>query len=180
MRFIWIGPRIESTPIREKFAVYFDSTVAASFSEEPVDKLETLFNGVAEKHQELEEGWLPVLVTRWSQSDVSFERTDWAALHCAADPLDASKLMGNELALMISRLRIRNEAPVAKMARYSSTELLRRTVLSHSIVHPTGANRSHGESARSRTTRQLISSVETSQPSLSQTSDSKRETLEGL
>ena len=70
------------------------------------------------KDQSLEEGWLPILVTRWTEDLLAFERTDYASLLTMPDPLDESRLTGTEPAVMISRLQIRNDSPVTQTAQY--------------------------------------------------------------
>src|ERR1039458_3808062 len=95
-----------------RFAMYFGSTEASTLFQEPDVDPKNFFSGEEEKHQEFEEGWLPIVITRWSRNEVSFERIDYAALHDSTEPLDGSKLMGNEPGLMISRLRMRNNSPV--------------------------------------------------------------------
>ena len=105
-------------PIAPSFAFYCESAEASTFFQEPLFKPGDLFKQVEEKHQELEEGWLPIVTTSWSRNDVSFERTDFAALYAASEPIDQSKLKGNELAFLVSRLRIRNGSPVPKTASY--------------------------------------------------------------
>jgi hypothetical protein len=101
-----------------KFAMYFASSEASDLFQEPAAGPENLFSAEEEKHQELEEGWLPILVTKWSRNEVGFERHDYATIHGSPDPLDESKLMGNELALLISRLSIRNNSPIPKTINY--------------------------------------------------------------
>jgi hypothetical protein len=101
-----------------KFAVHFASTEASTLFQEPTVEPEKLFSREGEKPQELEEGWLPIVVTRWSRNEVSFERLDFATLQHAPEPFDESKLMGNELALVISRVKIRNESTVPKTVSY--------------------------------------------------------------
>ena len=100
-----------------KFALYFASTEASTMFQEPASAGD-FFASESEKPQHLEEGWLPIVITKWSRNDVSFERCDYAALNPAPEPLEESKLMGNELALLISRLAIRNESPFPKTVSY--------------------------------------------------------------
>ena len=57
-----------------KFAMYFASTEASTLFQQPPRDLANLFGGESEKSQELEEGWLPIVVTKWSRNDVSLER----------------------------------------------------------------------------------------------------------
>jgi hypothetical protein len=73
---------------------------------------------VISKEQHLEEGWLPILVTQWTEDTLSFERTDYASLLAPPNPVEDSKLTGTEPAVMISRLQIRNDSPVTQAARY--------------------------------------------------------------
>ncbi len=104
--------------VTAKFGLYFDSVGASKLFEEPMVAVDKLFNDSDEKQQELEEGWLPLIVTRWSRDELSFERTDFAALHNAPEIPDEPMLAGDERALMISRLSIRNNSPLAKTACY--------------------------------------------------------------
>ena len=83
-------------PMRIKFAVYFDSTAAPTSFEEPPGTMEVNFSNVANKQQELEEGWLPAIISKWSQNYLSFERTDYAVLPEAPEALDGSKLTGTD------------------------------------------------------------------------------------
>jgi hypothetical protein len=96
-----------------KFAIYFASTEAFLLFEKPASAMD-LFAGEGEKSQHPEDGWLPSLVTEWSRNDVNFERVDFATLEGSAELLDESKRMGNELALLISRLTIKNESTMPK------------------------------------------------------------------
>jgi hypothetical protein len=103
--------------ISAKFAIHFASTEESTLFQEP-STAEGLFTQEEEKLQQLEEGWLPLLTTKWSRDDVSFERLDYGALHQQPEPLDESALLGNELALLISQLTIRNNSPLTKTVRY--------------------------------------------------------------
>jgi hypothetical protein len=105
-------------PMVTNFAVYCDSTEASALMEEPAVQLDDLFKEGEEHHQGLEDGWLPIVTTSWSKNEVSFERTDFAALAAAAEPVDQSNLAGNELALLVSRLRIRSGSPLPKTISY--------------------------------------------------------------
>jgi hypothetical protein len=105
-------------PMTPKFAVFFDSAEVPTFFENAPQKLENLFEGEHEKLQELEEGWLPIMINRWSENDLSFERTDFAALRDSPPPWDESSLKGTELALMVSQVKIRNNSPIPKTAQY--------------------------------------------------------------
>ena len=102
-------------PMTAKFAVYFGSTDESATSSETPDRL---FSAATEKHQELEEGWLPIITTRWSANNLSLERMDYAVLPSAPDPLVESRLRGDELALMISGLKMRNDSPVTASLSY--------------------------------------------------------------
>lgn len=104
--------------IHPKFAVYFASAEALTLFQAPNADFLSFPADEEEKHQELEEGWLPILLTRWSRNDVGFERLDYAALADVTGPPDESKLMGDELAVMISRLTLTNKSPEPKTARY--------------------------------------------------------------
>jgi hypothetical protein len=103
------------------FAVYFDTTEEPHWFQPPTENLPPEAAERAApagpKEQRLEEGWLPILTTSWSQNDLGFERKDFAHLHGPAGS-DEAAWMGNEPALLVSRLEIRNLSPVAKTARY--------------------------------------------------------------
>jgi hypothetical protein len=100
-----------------RHAMYFASTEESTMFQEPVNP-EDLFVKEEEKRQELEEGWMPILTSKWSRNEVSFERLDYATLFPAPEPLDESQLMGNEPAVLISQLTIRNGSPMPKTVRY--------------------------------------------------------------
>jgi hypothetical protein len=102
-------------PMTAQFAVYFGSAEESATSTESPD---ALFSAAAEKQQELEAGWLPILTTRWSANELSLERMDYSVLPSAPDPLVESRLRGDELAVMISRLKIRNDSPVPLSVSY--------------------------------------------------------------
>jgi len=101
-----------------KFAVYFDTTDQPSLFEKPVNELSGLFDPEKPKQQSLEEGWLPMIKTTWSENELAFERTDYAALQNSGASFDESQLSGNEPALMISRLKIRNNSTIPSTAGY--------------------------------------------------------------
>jgi hypothetical protein len=105
-------------PVYAKFAVHFASEEAPTLFQDPAIEPEKLFFHEEEKHQELEEGWLPIVVTRWSRNEVSFERYDYATMAQPSEPFDESKALGNELALLISRLKILNNSTVPKTVSY--------------------------------------------------------------
>jgi hypothetical protein len=99
----------------EKFVVNFDTTVEPLFSQGLTSRQKDIFKEARDKQQELSAGWLPIVITKWGdKSDVAFERTDYAVLANAPSSLDQSKLTGNEPALLISRLVIRNDSPSSK------------------------------------------------------------------
>ncbi|HZT30042.1 MAG TPA: hypothetical protein VFA33_09175 [Bryobacteraceae bacterium] len=101
------------------FAVYFETTEAPRWFEAPAGappqpSPDAVY--AASKDQALEEGWLPILTTSWSQNELSFARTDSA--HLLGDfGQDVSAWNGDEPAVLVSRLGIRNSATVAKTAR---------------------------------------------------------------
>jgi hypothetical protein len=105
-------------PITAKFAVYFETTEEPLLFQSPAINLPLAENSpfLESKHQSLEDGWLPIVTTTWSQNDLVFQRTDYA--HLRQDSMDESKLMGNEPAVLVSRLVISNPSPVAKTGRY--------------------------------------------------------------
>lgn len=70
------------------------------------------------KDQRLAEGWPPILITTWSQNSVTFERQDYAWLRDNRPQIDQEQLEGDEPAVMISHLHIRNESPVPQTVRY--------------------------------------------------------------
>jgi len=105
-------------PITPKFAVYFATTDQPTLFEKPAHELGGLFDPEKPKHQELEEGWLPMITTTWSENELAFERTDYAVLQNSAASFDESQLSGNEPALMISRLKIRNNSTIPNTAGY--------------------------------------------------------------
>ena len=104
--------------MQPKFGVYFDSTQSPTIFENPDSSSGEILADWSPKQQELEEGWLPIIVTRWSNNELSFERTDYAVLPNMRDDLDESELRGDELALMISHLRIANNSAVPQSAGY--------------------------------------------------------------
>jgi hypothetical protein len=104
--------------LRAQFGVFFDTTGDPMLFQKPTLVGKNLFQEEEAKHQELEEGWLPIIVTKWSENDLTFERTDYAVLAGLSEDLDESRLRGDESASMISRLRIRNDSPVPQMVQY--------------------------------------------------------------
>src|SRR6185312_3232497 len=71
---------------------------------------------VVPKNQSLEGDWLPIVVTKWSQNDLAFERTDFGAF---LDPNQKPEnAIGNEPSVLISRLRISNASPIRKLGAY--------------------------------------------------------------
>ena len=55
-----------------EFGVFFDTAGISSLFERTADTQKRLFQTTAPKHQELEEGWLPIVTTEWSENDISF------------------------------------------------------------------------------------------------------------
>lgn len=105
--------------IKPKFAVHFDNVELPTVFDPSSPPPPSLFQKPTDKRQRLAEGWLPVVITEWgSASDLSYERTDFATLPGATVPLDQSKLTGDELSIMISHLRIRNNSPSAKTVHF--------------------------------------------------------------
>lgn len=105
-------------PMVPKFSVYFATTDQPALFEKPVNELNGLFEAADPKQQALEEGWLPMITTTWSENELAFERTDYAALQGPAESFDESQRSGREPAVMISRLKIRNNSTLPGMARY--------------------------------------------------------------
>jgi hypothetical protein len=105
--------------IKPQFNVYFDSVEFSSIFAPPGPPPESLFEQPVEKRQRLAEGWLPVVISEWgSASDVTYERTDFAALPGRLGSIDQSKLGADELSVMISRLTIRNTSPTTKTVHF--------------------------------------------------------------
>lgn len=105
-------------PMEPKFAVYFDTTEQPSLFQKSTNKLANLFQEGKIKRQRLQSGWLPIIITAWSENDLAFERADYAVLENHPEALDESKLIGNELAMMISQLKIRNGSTNPAVAGY--------------------------------------------------------------
>src|SRR5579875_2510919 len=105
-------------PMTPLFAVYFDTAEQPVLFQSAAAKPAGLFEGEKQKQQQLEEGWLPIIITTWSENALAFERADYGALQHSPEPLDESRLMGNEPAMMISRLRIRNNSTIPNLASY--------------------------------------------------------------
>jgi hypothetical protein len=105
-------------PIVPQFAMYFDTSEQPSLFQKPEERFTSLFKEEKVKRQRLHEGWLPILITEWSENDLAFERTDYAALQNSPEIVDESKLMGNEAAVVISSLTIRNNSTEATTAGY--------------------------------------------------------------
>ncbi len=104
------------------FAIYFDSAEQPFLLEHPGEpanifpRHEPNVTTVEPKEQALEDGWLPIVTTKWSQNELAFQRTDLGAL--ASGDQASEKRMGNEPAILASELRIRNSSPVPKLASY--------------------------------------------------------------
>ena len=100
-----------------EFGMFFDSAGSPALFEAAGTK-KHLFQDLAPKHQELQEGWLPIIVTKWSENDIGFRRSDFGVLPGMAADLDEAKLRGDEPAVLISRLTITNNAVVPQVAEY--------------------------------------------------------------
>lgn len=105
-------------PMIPQYAIYFDTAEQPVLFQSAAQAPAGLFETEKQKEQQLEEGWLPIIVTRWSENVLEFERTDYGVLQHSSEPLDQSTLMGNEPAMMISRLRIRNSSTIPNLASY--------------------------------------------------------------
>jgi hypothetical protein len=101
-----------------EFGVFIDTAGIPSLFERTADTQKRLFQTAAPKHQELEEGWLPIITTEWSENDISFRRTDYGALREMPANLDESSLQGEEHAVLISRLKISNPSVVPQTTEY--------------------------------------------------------------
>ena len=115
------GDVLSGDPITPGFAVYFETAEAPLLFQSPSNPAPSFEQGndsawVVPKDQSLEEGWLPIVVTKWSQNDLYFERTDFASL--LAKPQDLQSSVGTEPAVLISRLKILNRSPIRKLASY--------------------------------------------------------------
>lgn len=116
------GDPLSGNPMTPQFAVYFDTAEQPFLFEIPAAP-QNLFTEeekspqwVVPKRQHLKDGWLPVITTEWSQNDLAFERTDFGALAGPAKPDD--QLAGDEPAILVSKLTIRNNSPEEKLASY--------------------------------------------------------------
>ncbi len=105
-------------PMAPQFAVYFDTAEQPVLFQSAAAKPAGLFEADKQKQQRLEEGWLPIIITTWSENELAFERSDYGVLQHSPEPLDESRLMGNEPALLISRLSIRNNSTIPSLASY--------------------------------------------------------------
>ncbi len=105
-------------PMRPKFSVYFATTGESVLFEKPEMKQGGLFGPHAPRRQALEEGWLPVITTTWSENQLAFERTDYAVLQHSGASIHESQLRGVEPAFLISRLKIRNNSTLPISACY--------------------------------------------------------------
>jgi hypothetical protein len=100
--------------INPQFSFYFDNYELPTAFAPRQAVPDSLFRAQVNKNQHLAEGWLPIVTTKWgSASDVTYERTDFAALPGHTASIDQSKLTGDELSVMVSRLKIRNDSPAA-------------------------------------------------------------------
>ncbi|HUZ47506.1 MAG TPA: hypothetical protein VMW54_12795 [Terriglobia bacterium] len=105
-------------PMRPKFSVYFAATGQNTLFEKPENELSGLFTSERPKQQSLEEGWLPIIRSTWSENQLAFERTDYAVLQHSGGSIDESQLSGVEPVLLISRLTIRNNSTLPNAACY--------------------------------------------------------------
>ncbi len=105
-------------PMVPKYAVYFDTTDQWPLFEKPINEFSGLFVQEKMKDQTLEDGWLPIIGTTWSENGLAFERTDYAVLQNSSGNINESQLKGNEPALMISRLKIRNNQTIPNTGSY--------------------------------------------------------------
>jgi hypothetical protein len=109
-------------PITPSFAVYFDTAEQPFLFQAPPTpsnvfaKADGASPWVIQKEQRLTDGWLPMIETRWSQNNLEFQRKDFGALLHADQAIDKS--IGNEPAVLVSRLRIRNSSPTSEIATY--------------------------------------------------------------
>ena len=111
------GDPMDGDPIVPNFAVYFDTADQPFLSPASVfADGENTHRWVVPRKQCLGEGWLPMIETRWSQNDLEFERTDFGSLLDSHQ--DAQKAIGNEPAVLLSQLKIRNSSPAAGIATY--------------------------------------------------------------
>lgn len=116
------GDPLSGNPMMPSFAVYFDTAEQPFLFETPAspqgvfasEEKSTLW--VVPKQQVLKDGWLPVVTTQWSTNDLSFERTDFGTLVDSAQPID--RLVGNEAAVLMSKVAIRNSSPEMKLGSY--------------------------------------------------------------
>jgi hypothetical protein len=112
---------LSGDPITPSFAVYFDTAEQPFLFEAPgrpnaFTNEDESSRCVVPKEQHLEEGWLPIITTRWSQNNLAFERTDFGALFHSGQAEE--NLIGNEPAILISTLKIRNSSPTRELATY--------------------------------------------------------------
>ena len=104
------------------FAVYFDSAEQPFLFQTPPPASDVFLNTdksapwVDEKRQCLKEGWLPSIETQWDRNVLEFTRTDFGTL--LSQDQAAGKLVGNEEAVLVSRLKIRNTSPTREIATY--------------------------------------------------------------
>ncbi len=105
-------------PMIPQFAVYFATAEQPVLFHIAATQRTGLFESEKPKQQRLEEGWLPIIITTWSENVLAFQRADYGVLQHSREPLDESGLMGNEPALMISRLSIRNNSTIPNLASY--------------------------------------------------------------
>jgi hypothetical protein len=113
---------LSGDPVVPSFALYFETAEQPLlFQDTPQPKAvfpvaDKNSPWVVPKSQSLEGDWLPIVVTKWSQNDLAFERTDFGAF---LDPNQKPEsAIGNEPSILISRLQISNASPVRKLGAY--------------------------------------------------------------
>ncbi len=115
------GDPLSGDPMTPQFAVYFDSAEQPFLFQNPpqpaVFAEDRATPWVTPKEQRLVDGWLPMIETRWSQNNLAFERTDFGTL-LETGQSTAKALVGNEPAIMVSRLRIVNNSPTSELATW--------------------------------------------------------------
>ncbi len=105
-------------PMTPSFAIYFDTAEQPFLFQPPPVPLAfhnnaTPISWMEDKRQRLKDGWLPQIETQWSQNNLEFTRADFGTLlsHDQGD----ENLIGNEEAILVSRLRIRNASPTREV-----------------------------------------------------------------
>lgn len=116
------GDPLSGDPMTPKFAVYFETT-EYPFLFQDTPRTEPVFPvaekdspWVTPKSQSLEGNWLPIVITKWSQNDLAFERTDFGSF--LDTQLKPENAVGNEPSILISRLKISNGSAIRKLGAY--------------------------------------------------------------